>query len=1207
MPPMLDFDMGDFNFSQASTACENQNDTVENIQSVSAPLIDSTLTGWNTDKPKSLADYPDSDDADDCPAFEYSVESMEVAKESEQVTEEVTLDKSPPINKSNDTILENDEDLVQLDDDDGFTNEPDDDTGSPDQDNENTNLPSTSVKAAKADTIDSLEENSDSKESKDQTKNNENVKNQEQYPNSSANTSAIDHLADDVSEAEEDERSYTPCLDEQNNLEEGRKDDVNESDAQLAACDKSENASINTGIEGMDTELISDDENDNILRDSQQSKEKADKENNNRKSDKDDSFKKVSKSTKERHYRDKRDAKTEIKNKNKRSRSKSRTRSRSRSRSHSRNRGRNIRRGRFHRRDHKRKDIQRYDVRNVIADRQPKNAKDKYGRDTSRPARSNSRSISPRRRRSRSLNRTPSPKFIAKRRSLSRKRSSSRRRTLSRRHRSFSRNSSHRRRRSISRLRRKRSESRSPLRRSSPNFYSSRSRSRDRLINGQSGAVRSLRTRTHSKSFSPKPLQSHNYHSDRSRSRSHSRIKNKTKKKTGEKKTGKVRSKKKIISTKRVSPLHSPSRRNMSNANHKRNNRRSRSKSWENRAASWNNNSPRNVINEGELSWTPPIAHAHASENLTVILKNKDSKRRREKKKKTERRKGELQQRKEKRKQQRSDMHANQPAVPSKEVFASGDNILVSVSFNKDKQQPQQQTTIVTLPPSKDQIMSKKQNERDRDGPSKRSRRSNRDAPRKHKKVDIKPVAIIDLDNSPFKEMTPSPKAVIVLSDSDHENDKTNKNQLNYSMASNAAESIENDACNDRETNERVPSQPQSPTTETTSFEMLLGPKTPPEPHLVKFSISTNAKNKIRTVVNPLHDDNEDDDNENNENLEANSESVSSEKTQQINVQTQQKIGPNTPPESGPCSPDVYDPFEPTKSASQSPNDAMHSRTNDNDDLPNAGASSNLDESNKFDKPVKPVDLVIALINSKASMDAANSMLSSTLEGDAIEKDLQKTDSTVSPSKDKQMSDETQKSSGIHVFSNIMLASAKDNTNRVQSQATQARTNTLMPLPMLSLTTSANSISVSKVTISSTPTKQSPMKYVSGSSLITKLPMPPKLTKPMRHNGNDDNMDIESPYSPGSSDYEDLFEPPQLTPPATSNVNSGHLKKHTTRTATATIKSTTATTVAGKADIFDDLFGSTSPTSKKAVAKRRQKRSSAIKGSYKIKNKIYLE
>lgn len=663
-------------------------------------------------------------------------------------------------------------------------------------------------------------------------------------------------------------------------------------------------------------------------------------------------------------------------------------------------------------------------------------------------------------------------------------------------------------------------------------------------------------------------------------SRSRSREK-KLRKKSSDKKSTKYRSKKKVSGSKKVSPFHSPNRREYTPVLRHRS---SRSKSWDDQA-SWNRSGSEAAPNEADVSWTPPIAHA--PENLTVILKNRDSKRKRDKKRKTEKHKAELLSKKEKRK--RSDKQSS-PALPSKEVFASGDNILVSVSFNKEKTQQPQQTTIVTLPPTKEQIMSKKSN--DRDGNSKRSRRNTRDAPRKHRKVDIKPVAIIDLDNSPFKEVTPSPRAVIILSDSDHENDKLNNTpSLNYSMTSNAAESISNDkhhsSIDNRETNIRVSSPPLSPAAESASFDIPLGPKTPPEPsHLVKFSLSAGAKTKIvRTVVNPLHDDDNDDDDddvdddddddeeeddERAENKESNIENViaTADKVQSSNASSQQKVGPNTPP--GPCSPDAYDPFEPTKSASQSPNDSIQ----DNVDDPQTSTGDD-------NKSSKSVDLSMALINSKASMDAANSLLSSTLGGEDMDiTDNPNNESNVSPYKDKPIDDGFRdaappKSSGIHVFSNVLLTSAKD-TSRIQTQPSQSRTSTLA---ITNLSTSVSTISTSK---------QSPMKYTSG-SIISKLPLP-KITKPQRHNGNDD-MDIESPYSPGSSDYEDWFEPPPNSPPT-----AAHATKHATRQ-----KSTAATTsaAAGKLEIFDDLFGSVSPPNKGKSAKRRpSKHSSSIKGLY---------
>lgn len=181
----------------------------------------------------------------------------------------------------------------------------------------------------------------------------------------------------------------------------------------------------------------------------------------------------------------------------------------------------------------------------------------------------------------------------------------------------------------------------------------------------------------------------------------------------------------------------------------------------------------------------------------------------------------------------------------------------------------------------------------------------------------------------------------------------------------------------------------------------------------------------------------------------------------------------------------------------------------------------------------------------------------------------------MSPYKDKAIDDSFRdsappKSSGIHIFSNVVITPGKG----IQTQPSQSRSSTLA---ITNLSTSVSAISASK---------QSPLKYSSG-SIITKLPLP-KITKPQRHNGNDDNMDIESPYSPGSSDYEDWFEPPPNSPPS-----AAHATKHSSRQQ----KSTGATTSGNKVELFDDLFGSVSPTVKTKSSKRRpSKHSSSIKG-----------
>lgn len=87
-----------------------------------------------------------------------------------------------------------------------------------------------------------------------------------------------------------------------------------------------------------------------------------------------------------------------------------------------------------------------------------------------------------------------------------------------------------------------------------------------------------------------------------------------------------------------------------------------------------------------------------------------------------------------------------------------------------------------------------------------------------------------------------------------------------------------------------------------------MGPKTPPEPQ-VKFSL--NAKQpQMRPITNPLHEPDEvEEEIDPQEELE-----------QRLNEVTHK--GPNTPPEppnSPPSSPDAYDPFDPTKSRSATP------------------------------------------------------------------------------------------------------------------------------------------------------------------------------------------------------------------------------------------------------------------------------------------------
>ncbi|XP_024086370.1 PHD and RING finger domain-containing protein 1 isoform X3 [Cimex lectularius] len=199
--------------------------------------------------------------------------------------------------------------------------------------------------------------------------------------------------------------------------------------------------------------------------------------------------------------------------------------------------------------------------------------------------------------------------------------------------------------------------------------------------------------------------------------------------------------------------------------------------------------------------------------------------------------------------------------VPSKEVFTSGDNILVSVNFKSSKMSDSRKESSTRRrkeeeQPKKKKDKSSKENQPLRGIVTKTSSFGKRRLNTKH----LKPVAIIDLDQSPFREQTPSPKEVIILTDSDNEEKLKETDKA-------------------RET-------------------IVTGPKTPPEPH-IKFNI-VNAKPQMRILSNPLLDstDQNDDDDE-----------VDDRSSEIVHK------GPNTPPEP----PIPYDPFEPTKSRSPTP------------------------------------------------------------------------------------------------------------------------------------------------------------------------------------------------------------------------------------------------------------------------------------------------
>lgn len=1074
-----------------------------------------TKIEWKNSPLKKKSVFNNSDDEDG--GFQYSAESLEVAiKKHDAKNQKKGSDESKSDASEN---MEKDEDLVQLDDDDDVDDDDDDDETVTD-DQPPTEKPIETVDdvdqslAAKKNILD-LHDDSDWEELRD-----------DQFEDK-AKQKPSPRKDDATKEKPENERSYTPCMDEQVVREEGA-----EKSAAVAECDENESTHTpdlpeshgrtSAGIDNMDTELISEDEDTDLLHDESgvrkdsAKKSKKKKKAPSKERENDEEFRKLSKSTKERRYREQRNKSAS----RSRSPSRRRTRSGSRdsrshhrdSRSWSRNRrfnngnnnnnnnsrGRRTLDQRFGR-NAKRREIQRYNVRNVVADRQSRNYKDQYGRDEARPNRSPSRSPSPRRR---------SPA-----------------------RRSFS----------VSR-----SRSRSPYRRRRPSADSVR-----RSGSPQRRSIRSL-----SRSVSPKftrysrtpPNAANGAATTRSvsgspRNRSGKTKSRKIKKKSGEKKSSKRRTKQRKNRDGSVSGADSQIE--------DRPRVRSRSKSWDAnvRNRSWSRSvSPQPIARhspEPNESWTPPIGPG--SENLRITLANREKKKRREKKKKSDKHRSE--QRKEK-KRQRTETHLVTSNRPSKEVFASGDNILVSVSFNKEKEKTtqQQQTTIVTLPPTKDQIQTKKQTER--------NKKSSKDPNRKRKKLNVKPVAIIDLDNSPFKEMTPSPRAVIILSDSDNEREgnKENTNQQRGGLPNAGDPSKAISQPNDVQEHavEVANSPPASPTMDNESFEMLsMGPKTPPEPR-IKFAL---PKAKVRVVANPLHDTADD---QNEDETNETDAVASQEAPANLQVPPNKAPGPNTPSDVGPYSPDAYDPFEPTKSPSPPPS------TSESAQQP-AESNSNIDSG-----PKKP-----------------------STENDAGDKESSLPDVIiVSPrSGDKAVADDAtgSKPSSIHVFSNIVLSTGKETSARSQ-QPTQ-RSHSLFPPPTTSNTITPNKPGHSQAA------KPSPMKFAS-SSLLARLPLPPstKQSKSGRHNGNDgDGIGGESPYSPQSSDYDDLFEPPPLSPGPSTKKSSGN----------------TRGTAGAGAVVFDDLFGSTSPThvklsksSLKASKSSKHHEKSSIKGNIRNSNQI---
>lgn len=910
----------------------------------------------------------------------------------------------------------------------------------------------------------------------------------------------------------------------------------------------------------------SENEEDEKKRKKKEKKEKSketEKNKENIASENQVAWKKLSKSTKERSYRDK----------EKRSKSKEKEKPKKKKE--------------IVKKKEKRKELPRYDVRKVVAERPSRPRKDEYGRDIreksrqrsrsrslssskrsrsysklrsrsrsrtrlqrswSRDRRSYSKSLSRRRSLSRGRRKSPKRRSTSRRRSSSRKRSLSRRRSrsLSRKRRSLSRR---RTRRSISRSRR--SLSRPRQRRSISRSRRSSSRSRDRRKDKKKYKSRS-RSRIRKKSRSKSPRKS-----SKSRERKHSKRKVQSR----------SRSKGRSCSRnwEQVDKIVEP------DFSRERDERESWSAQW---TPSWSRSrskTPQHVQPEpiATREWSPMLDNVSVPpKNLTVILTNKEA----IKKKKKERRKENKKTKDEKKRKGKR----NRTPPPSKEVFASGDNILVSVCFNKDNENdqagaPELPETIPLIPPLKRRRRESLQTE-----PPKRSKkekikdkRSKSPKPKKDKKkkskaaeiaATKKPVAVIDLDQSPFREQTPSPRDVIVLSDDD---DKQ-------------IQQITADQCQ--------PSQNSPPREQFVSQ----GPKTPPEPQ-IKFSINKQASNLRPSMLNPLLDEEEEE--EMDERVEEELEMRAQEE-----LELRLKIGPNTPPEpptSPPTSPDAYDPFDPTKSRSPTPD-----------------ASQEANSSDERRRSPRKHDSVDATILEEENMQ--------TQERQSQEKQLEKpkiismvTIKRASPQRDDINENESNKDTAIST-GNLEVQQSQQNVQNQNNPFTVMN-------PVLATVAAAvqrsgvfnasNSNSNQRNLLQSnriSPSNQQKQRSGDRSQappVFANSSKPSRSsksgqTKPIGQNGNDaggettDNVDMSSPYSPGSTLSDGIFDPPSPTnynnsPGVGAGSGAGPVGSQPTKTGNSkAVKSTE------KKDAFDVLFGAvpvTKTASKPARSKKPEK------------------
>lgn len=403
---------------------------------------------------------------------------------------------------------------------------------------------------------------------------------------------------------------------------------------------------------------------------------------------------------------------------------------------------------------------------------------------------------------------------------------------------------------------------------------------------------------------------------------------------------------------------------------HQRKHKKSRSKSKQrpSSTASISSEPARSVKSQPRQILNVPNASL-PQENIKVILKNEDAIVKRQKLKKRDKKS-----KKEKIPRQEVVEKSLKPVKEtpgkevSKEVFASGDNILISVCFNNNNNAKPKEDLIVAEPLTLIKTKSKKRQPSPASSLSSTSVEESERRQRKHKrkkvknkrehvvskapetppiiqskrKSDMKPIAIIDLEKSPGKEITQSPREVIVLSDSDGDAKKHDNSKDVI---------IIDDVVLDKNISTRNQA-PESP------------PVIVPSQPVLKFALKSKSNILPFNLLHDLAEETEEQD--------AAAANSSSNVNDSSKSNQQSELANNSMEDKGSNQRDAYDPFEPTKSGSTSPVTPPP---------PNDVSSSSDMMKNKIESPVEKIQTpakeppVIPAIGSEEHLISSSSVL----------------------------------------------------------------------------------------------------------------------------------------------------------------------------------------------------------------------------------------